>query len=566
MKALDTIINNIKIKKRLSIAFIAIIAIFFITILSSIASLFTVAQSLSTFYNDSYQVVKTTSDMRYAFNNVQKDILSAASTENMDKTQEYLKELEESIETVTVGMDILKEKFAGDHKLLEEFNELFNIAEQYEKEIVGLANINTVESNKEAVELYFSKYESAITEAQEKLTEIQAVSNENARRFYEQGNKSKSQAISLVSALSIIAIVFTIRVCIRLSNSLTRPIYDLERAAKELSEGNLNTEITYEGQDELGHLADSLRQTIGTLSGYVKNIDETLNEIENKNMLVTIDIDYIGDFMPIKKSILSIASAMQETLGGIRDVASQVSNGAQQIAQAGETVAEGAVEQSSVVQEVLAMINEVSEKVTDNAKQATELAVISEGSLQGVENGNDFMNKLLESMKEMINQTQEISSIIQLVESISAQTNLLSLNASIEAARAGEHGAGFAVVANEIGKLANESTKATKDIAGLIEKTVRAIEEGAKLATETSTVLLKVVDSTKETNKVVQDITSACNEQADALKEVAGAVGQITQVVEANASVAEETSASSEELLAQAEVVTGLLSEFKLEN
>ena len=553
--------KNMSISKKLGLAFSMVIAVFLIVIIVNLISVFNVGQSLNTFYENPYKVVSTALDMRRALNGTQRAILSTATTQDFNKVTDYLQEMEEYTAIVDEGIVFLEEKFSGDQELVKELKRISLVVNVHREELIELAKRN---KNERALEVYFSGYEPSITKMRNKLLDIQEVADAQALSFYQSGKRTQVVATISVIVISLAALATSIWICIKLSISLIRPIQDIENAAQQMAEGNLKTVITYEGNDELGHLAQSLRSVMTTLGDYVSNIDETLNQIASKNMLVTLDMTYIGDFAPIKDSMLGIARAMRETLSGVSEVAKQVASGSEQLSMAGQALAEGAAEQSSAVQQLLAMINEVSETVTGNAKMAVNVADMSENGLGEIENSNVFMAKLLEEMEAMTNQAKEVASIIKVVEGISAQTNLLSLNATIEAARAGEHGAGFAVVANEIGKLANESTKATKDIAELIGKTITVVERSVKIADETSLVLKKMVHTSKETSHVVGDIAKASSNQAEALSEVVEGVHQIAGVVESNSSIAEETSASSEELLAQAEVVTELLNQFKL--
>ena len=140
----------------------------------------------------------------------------------------------------------------------------------------------------------------------------------------------------------------------------------------------------------------------------------------------------------------------------------------------------------------------------------------------------------------------------------------MALNASIEAARAGENGKGFAVVANEIGKLANETGNSTKTTTELITKSLEAVKIGEKLASETASVLLQVVEETSAISSLVDSVSTACTEESDFLNQVNSTIESISGVVEESASIAEETSAASQELANHALTLSDTMSTFTL--
>ena len=171
-----------------------------------------------------------------------------------------------------------------------------------------------------------------------------------------------------------------------------------------------------------------------------------------------------------------------------------MADGSDQISEASQSLADGATDQSSSVQQLLATMTNLSAQVEGNAKDARTVSAKSVESQEIINKGNNHMNELMKAMEEISKASERISDIITVIDGISGQTNLLALNASIEAARAGENGKGFAVVANEIGKLANETSESTKITAELINQSLEAVKVGERLAKETASILLQVVE------------------------------------------------------------------------
>ena len=322
--------------------------------------------------------------------------------------------------------------------------------------------------------------------------------------------------------------------------------------------------ISYTERDEFGTIVDNTAATIVELKKYITNISEILTQMSDKNMAVSVDIDYVGDFLPIKESIENIIDAMNSLLGGVLESMDVIRTGAKNMAETASSLAEGASTQSNEIQDLFNHINQVTDDIVENAEKAEKVAVLANESMAVVEEGNNQMIHLLDAMEIIKKQADDISNIIQVINSISEQTKLLSLNASIEAARAGEQGKGFAVVADEIGKLAEECGDAVDTTNELINKTIQAVNAGGTLADETAGILKKIVNSTTETTQLVGDISRVCSKEEGNMKVIVSGIENIDRVVSNNAASSEESAAVSEELLAMVENLEGQIQEYQL--
>lgn len=373
--------------------------------------------------------------------------------------------------------------------------------------------------------------------------------------------------VSVVILLLTVAAAYMIS--LRLANGIGTPARLCADRLKELSHGDLKSEVPQiHRDDELGQLAAETDAIVSTVRGIIGDLTWGLKEIAAGNLNVDSKAKelYIGDYQPLATSLYQIISELTDILQQVRHSAEQVSGGSEQVSSAAQALAQGTTEQASSVQELAATINEISLQVRKTAENATKAREITEQTSSAVEASNGQMQDMIAAMVEISAKSGEIGKIIKTIEDIAFQTNILALNAAVEAARAGEAGKGFAVVADEVRNLASKSAEASKGTASLIDATVSAVEKGRKIAYETADSLVQVVDSTSETVKMVDEIANAANGQSGAIAQVTLGIEQISSVVQTNSATAEESSAASEELSGQAQLLKNLVRQFKFKD
>ena len=531
-------------------------------VVSSFIALQITGNKIKAFYDKPFVNSVLQLEIRKDTQIVVKNILLAVTTEDQNKAVQYINEANKYTQSVTDNIEKLESNF-DNKELLEQLKNERAVQTRIRDELIKLVNENKKE---EAIALYNSEYEKELNNLQDTLVKIGDYAKNNAERNYHSAITTKNITFIVLILISIGSIVSCIYMVFGLVKLLTKPIVELEEAAKKLEKGILDVEIKFESQDELGILANSFRNTCSFLKTIVLDINEILGELSDGNFNVNSSRleHYIGDFSTTKDSIQKIIESLNYTFFEIKEATVQVKGGAEQVAETSQTISEGATEQASAIEELTASLGEVNEKVQNSVKHAKETNVITSELGVQIEESNEKMNEMVKAMEEIDNSSRNIREIINTIASISEQTNLLALNAAIEAARAGESGKGFAVVAEEVRKLAEESSQAVKDTAELIESSIKSVEKGKIIADTTAVSLKEAVKKTEEAVKLVDNISNISEVQAVSINQINGGIDQIADVVQSNSAIAEESAAASEELSAQADTLESMINRFKL--
>ena len=373
-------------------------------------------------------------------------------------------------------------------------------------------------------------------------------------------------ALLVIFILGILLIIFSIR---RSASNLTRPILELNHTAQQLAAGDLDVELHISAEDEIGELGHSIGETVNRLKEYIVYIDEmaeVLAQLADGKLNIELKNDYLGEFQKLKVALLNISDSMSEVMEHILTSAGEVSSGATELANASQTLAEGAGAQAAAVEELVANTISVEEQVKQNQKDAEVSAKETERVTTMMEQNQDKMSRMMEAVSKIHETSRQVVGIIQTIEEIADQTNLLSLNASIEAARAGEAGKGFAVVADEIGKLAMESSKAANMTRDLIGVSMEEIDRGSAIAKGVMTSLEESVQAVDNINGMIRKTAENAATQATNMDQIRMGIEEIARGVQDNSAAAQETSATSEQLASQAVVLNELVQRFELKN
>jgi len=363
----------------------------------------------------------------------------------------------------------------------------------------------------------------------------------------------------------------------------------------ENNKGNLNYRADsskFSGSWRL--LIDGINSVQDAILAPIKESAEILTELAEGNLTARVKGEYNGDHQLIKNSINTVAQSLSKALSEVSEAVMAAAAASDQISSSAEEMSAGAKDQTIKTAEVSSSVEEMTGTILENTKNANlaseaakkagskakEGGHVVEGTIDGMIRIADVVKKSAKTVEALGKSSDQIGQIIEVINEIAEQTNLLALNAAIEAARAGEQGRGFAVVADEVKKLAERTSKATKEIAGMIKQIqndtndavqsmklgTEEVDKGKASTDKAGKVLNEIISEAEKVNEIAALVASASEQQSLAAETINSNIESINNVTQQSAVGIEQISQSAVSLNKITQKLELMIKQFKLDN
>lgn len=383
-------------------------------------------------------------------------------------------------------------------------------------------------------------------------------------------SKKMFMVIQIVCAIAFLAgFVRLAQQCLRTIHfsqaELLTPIIKVSEQMELLAGGNLHAEFDLKEDDsEVGNMVAAIRFMKDNMTAIIDEISCSLEQMGHGNYIITVNQNYVGEYVKIKESLNKIIADMRATVTTIQDVAHEIDSGSAQLAYAADDLATACTGQATEVSDLMMLLTHLGESIEYNEKEAEEAVKIANLASSTLTVGAQKLQELGSAMEDINQCSEQIIAVISAISDIGEEIDLLSLNASIESARAGEAGRGFAVVAEQVKKLAEASQNAVGQTSELIKRTVESVEIGTRISREAAANMEEVQMGAEETTGRINSIVEKLQSEVESIAHINESIGVVAGIVDNNSATSEETAAVSEQQKAQVESMVDIINKFRV--
>jgi len=545
------LLKNIKIRSKLFVIIIISALALSIVGIQGVGGLNKLSKGSEIIYQD--QLIPNQLFARLKANNLDIDTykFELMVTKDNDRNETLQKNIQEKNKENSTLMEKIDQLKLMDNvsEKYESFKSEYKKLQDISSEMLSLAVKN---ENDKAYDVYLKEMDPQRETVNQLIEDIQTLNADNAKTIYQRDSKEAGSIITLLIIVIAASLVLSISIGLLMTRLITKPIKDIQALFTETEQGDFTVKGTYQSKDELGLLTASFNKMVAGVRSIIETVGETSHQVASSSQELSASADEstkASEYISTTIQELAVGSDQQvesvensrTVIKGMTEFAGRISSNAEKAAATADQTALMSLEGTKAIDKVSAQMKSINETVVS----------------------------LSEAFKHLTERSNEIGNITEVITSIAEQTNLLALNAAIEAARAGEQGKGFAVVADEVRKLAEQSAQSAEQITRLItiiqndtKQTMNSVisatgevKEGLVVVHEAGGAFQKIENSITEVVTQINDVTNLVKNLTAGTSEIETAISGVKEVAETAAGGTQTVSAATQEQLASMEEI-----------
>ncbi|MBY4630986.1 HAMP domain-containing methyl-accepting chemotaxis protein [Rhizobium croatiense] len=473
-------------------------------------------------------------------------------------------------------------------------------AAEYAKAAEPMLERSRRNDNDAAKVIFYQNMEPIVENVEKEAGELLSINVSGSDASYESSKSTYSTILWSTWALVALVLTVVVGAIAYVAIQISRPIKTITSSMTGLAAGDTDSAIPYaDRRDEIGSMAGAVevfRQTAlakikadedmennrslteterqrreqidharaAAMAKATHGLAASLKRVASGDLTIQISEPFDADFEALRNDFNSAVAQLCRTLGKVAGSTVNIDAGSSEIANSANDLAKRTEQQAAALEQTAAALDEITANVASSSKRADEARNVATQANASATNSSEIVRQTVQAMSRIEQSSNQISSIIGVIDEIAFQTNLLALNAGVEAARAGEAGKGFAVVAQEVRELAQRSAQAAKEIKALIQTSSGEVATGVDLVSKTGDALRQIGELVVAMNQHVDAIAVSSREQSLGLAEINTAVNSLDQTTQQNAAMVEEASAASAALANESAALQELISQFNV--
>lgn len=493
--------------------------------------------------------------------NEQNSVFKMCLAVSKENREEYISLSEAYDMAVQKHIQKLRQFLPEEKETLNQIQEILQSALQDRQ--LAILNGNT-ENGQEALELLEKNYAPKMQEIAGLCEELSKMVTEDCQSRIERIRVVVMVDVVLLIAVTVGLMIISQKQKKKIEKLINEPVQEMVLAMEELEKGNLQYESSYESENEMGMLTESIRKTVRTLRSYIGNIEQVLSALSKKEYDIADTFAYQGDFVRISGAMNTIIEELNGTIRGISQEIDVVENTGEQVKETAVILAKGTMENAATIEELSASMEEIVGQVRNNMREMENINQKEQEITSWIENCWKGIRHSQEVMEQTVETTKYLWNFMADMDEISGQINLLSLNASIEAARAGDAGKGFAVVAEEIRKLSEQTVIVTGKSKQYIQNCTQAVENGMNEVEQTGTEMSQIAEQVRRIRDMVKTASEVSGSQLIAMQNCEEGIADMAKLVQKYSNMAEQLEEKARTMELSVEEICVEMQQFKL--